>query len=488
MSNNNDQSSRQPSLSGQLDASPGKSVNNDKSTQICRDFIWGLCNKGAQCRYRHELDFEAMKKTLKFCHDFQNPSGCTREHCNYLHTSKEEESLFFATGTLPRVLAERHANITDSTAETIPQIALFIQESLSGAPPPPPPSTFPVSTVSPMAPRPTMPLQQMPPPPPPPPPPNASTVAPAQTNRIFAVPPPPPTPSFPITQPPPPIPMFDASRPPPSIPAVAINKNAPQKRPALNDDTVSVCKLRKTDDLKTEDVQCDLCLQREIRIQYYRQKMERIRAEDECQSLVYKKKLMEYQKLKDILRTLIDSDLFKLVEESLGDVPQSSFGDPLTSIIPSFLSGMFSAGPKPNHDQFLLQFMEYMFSKTRSFESSSVHVEESLRTLSTTPRRSHQSPDILQTLTEILGSSSERSVSEASGDSAHASGTNGVSTFRRFNRPRLDTLRPPAAATPATPGAPQAYPPSVLPPPPPPPPRTAALRLPNRLPPNPRRT
>lgn len=46
--------------------------------------------------------------------------------------------------------------------------------------------------------------------------------------------------------------------------------------------------------------------------------MERIRAEDECQSLVYKKKLMEYQKLKDILRTLIDSDLFKLVEESLG--------------------------------------------------------------------------------------------------------------------------------------------------------------------------
>ncbi|CAG9558123.1 unnamed protein product [Danaus chrysippus] len=464
MSNNNDKSSRQPSLSGQLDASPGKSVDNDKSTQICRDFIWGLCNKGAQCRYRHELDFEAMKKTLKFCHDFQNPSGCTREHCNYLHTSKEEESLFFATGTLPRVLAERHANITVSSAETIPQIALFIQESLSGAPPPPPPCTFPVPTVSPMAPRPTLPLQQMPPPPPPPPPPNSSTVAPAQTNRILAVPPPPPTPSFPITQPPPPIPMFDASRPPPVIPAMAINKTGPQKRPSSDDtalrsdlSTVSVCKMLKTDDLKTEDVQCDLCLQREIRIQYYRQKMERIREEDECQSLVFKKKLMEYQKLKDILRTLIDSDLFKLVEESLG--------------------GMFSAGPKQNHDQFWLQFMEYMFSKTRSFESSSVHVEESLRTLSTTPRRSHQSPDILQTLTEILGSSSERSVSESSGDSAHASGTNGVSTFRRFNRPRLEALRPPSGVGPASPGAPPPYP-SVMGPPPPPPPRTAARRLP----------
>lgn len=45
--------------------------------------------------------------------------------------------------------------------------------------------------------------------------------------------------------------------------------------------------------------------------------------------------------------------------------------------------GMFSAGPKPNHDQFLLQFMEYMFSKTRSFEVNKTQAYETCSSTNT---------------------------------------------------------------------------------------------------------
>lgn len=183
MSSRNDQNGRQPPLPGQpppLSDSDCLSENvnqSDNKKEICRNFVWGTCNKSAQCKFRHELDFDEMKKILKFCHDYQNPPGCSREHCSYLHTTKEEESLFFATGQLPRILAERHANMSVTAAETIPQIALFIQESLAGHMPPPPPPPAPVSAPPPPAPAtmsvtrtaPTMlPLQQLLPPPPPP--------------------------------------------------------------------------------------------------------------------------------------------------------------------------------------------------------------------------------------------------------------------------------------------------------------------------------
>lgn len=178
----NDKNGRQPPLPGQ----PPPSIENDahsenlalnEKVEICRNYVWGRCSKNTQCKFRHELDFEEMKKILKFCHDYQNPSGCTREHCTFLHTTKDEENLFFATGKLPRVLAERHANMSAAAAETIPQIALFIQESFVGPPPPPPPPPAPVAAPPPVAPvvlpplrpaPPMMPIQQLPPPPPPP--------------------------------------------------------------------------------------------------------------------------------------------------------------------------------------------------------------------------------------------------------------------------------------------------------------------------------
>ena len=186
MSSRCDQNGRQPPMPGHPQNLSDFEPHNENLTQtenkkdICRNFIWGTCNKNIQCKFRHDLDFEEMKKVLKFCHDYQNPPGCTREHCTYLHTTKEEESLFFATGQLPRVLAERHANMSATAAETIPQIALYIQESLVAQPPPPPPPPAPVSAPPPQprAPLPAvvpvrqtpnmLPIQQLLPPPPPP--------------------------------------------------------------------------------------------------------------------------------------------------------------------------------------------------------------------------------------------------------------------------------------------------------------------------------
>ncbi|XP_052746972.1 zinc finger CCCH domain-containing protein 10-like [Bicyclus anynana] len=235
MSNKTGTNGGQPPIQGQPAARNEGDVTNtdnaEKQKDFCRDFIWGQCNKGAQCKYRHELVFEVMKKTLKFCHDFQNSSGCTRELCTYLHASKDEQCLFKATGQLPQVLLQRHANMSAASgAETVPQIALYIQESLAGPPPPPPPPPLPVTnpvavsiaplapgpvyprphmTIAPMAPRPApmMPIQQPPPPPPPTTAPSTSVRQRAPVFTVSAQPayPPATNPGYSMPQPPSPV-------------------------------------------------------------------------------------------------------------------------------------------------------------------------------------------------------------------------------------------------------------------------------------------
>ncbi|CAK1554182.1 unnamed protein product [Leptosia nina] len=96
-----------------IPSSPESSQPSDQ-TPICRNFLWGHCGKGAACKFRHVFDLEVMKNTLKFCHDYQN-RNCSRRGCNYLHTTTEEQCLFFATGKIPRVLAERYAKMTNSS-------------------------------------------------------------------------------------------------------------------------------------------------------------------------------------------------------------------------------------------------------------------------------------------------------------------------------------------------------------------------------------
>ncbi|XP_039764124.1 uncharacterized protein LOC120636630 [Pararge aegeria] len=317
--------------------------NVEKEKDFCRDFIWGQCNKGAQCKYRHELVFEVMKKTLKFCHDFQNSAGCSRELCTYLHATKEEQSLFKSTGQLPRVLAERHANMSAAAAETIPQIALYIQESYAGPPPPPPPPPLPavsapasvapaaafprppVVSVAPIAPRPVMPIGQPPLPPPPPPPPTVPTTSVRQQAPVFTAPP--PTAPFTMAHPPPSIPVYDSSKPPPPImPAHAqIKSSEPTKRKASNDDSNVRIKMKKGEDETIADQLCENCVQRELRIDAIKKQLEAINEEEEYGTLDYKKKIEEYQNLKEILKSLISTDLVqKFVEENV-EVGENSY-------------------------------------------------------------------------------------------------------------------------------------------------------------------
>lgn len=109
--------------------------------RICRDFVWGICSMTEVCKYRHELDYESMRTILKFCHDFQNRTGCTRPECTYLHASREEENLFLTSRVIPRVLAERYASVSapSEPAPEPPSQIMYMSEYMPPPPPPPPP-------------------------------------------------------------------------------------------------------------------------------------------------------------------------------------------------------------------------------------------------------------------------------------------------------------------------------------------------------------
>ncbi|XP_069365174.1 uncharacterized protein [Maniola hyperantus] len=403
----------QPPQSGQLAPNESNDVTNaenvERQKDFCRDYIWGACTKGNQCKFRHELEFEVMKKTLKFCHDYQNSTGCAREHCTYLHASKEEQSLFTATGQLPQCLVQRHANMSAGAAETIPQIALYIQESLAGAhqpPPPPPPASAsvhatiappptyasvyprpPVASVASVAPcpAPVMPVQQLPPPPPPPTVPSTYV---RQQAPVFTAPP--PAQVFAMPQAPPPmVPMYDASKPPPPIMPTHVQlKSEPKKRQASNEDlNARPTKVRKSEEAKNADALCEQCVQKELRIEAIRKDLDAGYEEEEYETLMYKKKFDEYQNLKEILKSLISTDLFqRFFEENVERIPQNQFHN-------IFSQAPFSAGVSTVPNQFLLQLMDYVMTDARNVDltpSASLRIDESLiQALSSLPRKAN---------------------------------------------------------------------------------------------------
>lgn len=148
----------------------------DQEDGICRDYVWGICSKGPHCKFRHELKLESMKNILRFCHDFQNRSGCNRPACTYLHTTNEEEQLFLRTGQIPRVLSERYAAMAARTQANM-YLNFSTQPPLPSSQPPPrppPPPSTPPSAAEPTAgvqptPLPTQPPTILAPQPPPPP-------------------------------------------------------------------------------------------------------------------------------------------------------------------------------------------------------------------------------------------------------------------------------------------------------------------------------
>ncbi|XP_045490033.1 arp2/3 complex-activating protein rickA-like isoform X1 [Pieris rapae] len=339
-----------------------RNVTNNKKPDTCRDYMWGKCTKGSSCRFRHELDIEKLKKTVKFCHDYQNRAPCTREVCTFIHATKDEETLFLTTGKLPKVLAERHANMSMSSAETIPQIANYIQESLAGPPPPPPPPqpapqsssvngpqlTYNMGHMAPpmqpgmgmgsmhmgpinMGPIPpqmmSMPVAPPPPaiqmhhlpPPPPPPPTQSSTSSSLSTPPVYTAPPP-PTMRVSLNQelPQPPTPKLNMDRFDPSKPPPPFIPNTSLKRPTVSDNMkAGPSKIRKEEEAIVDDAACDSCRERQIRIDVYQKESDKLFARVEYQKLMHKKKYEEFQRKEEILKILLNPEIYKIIEDLL---------------------------------------------------------------------------------------------------------------------------------------------------------------------------
>nr|BDH38430.1 Masculinizer variant 1 [Homona magnanima]BDH38431.1 Masculinizer variant 2 [Homona magnanima] len=418
--------SRQPQSTSSEPGQANSPINGD---EICRRYIWGTCTKNTQCIFRHELDIEKMKDILQFCHDYQNRNGCTRENCKYLHATKEEQNLFLATGQVPRVLAERHAamaaaatNIT-TNAETIPQIAMFISESYMTQPPPapwpplpPPPAALP-------------PVATAPPPPPPVSPPRHNALHPIPQNQQ---PPPPPAPTpapvpvsiqqirpspttypamptqnapvlFPLTQPPPMVPpTFDASRPPPPIPTHVPPGNQQLKRKIEANGTAGPSKIRKPDGTEVSDNLCESCVQRELRIDGYKLQMETLHNEEETQILMYKKKLGEYETGREMLRTLVGPELFRVFDDLIEGIQTAHDNSTNINTNASLLSGSSSI---PMH--VILQLFDMFINSQRNIIEpvpSTSRVDETLQSLTSLSRSnySNSGPDLINIVIERL--------------------------------------------------------------------------------------
>ncbi|XP_061706358.1 DNA translocase FtsK-like [Cydia pomonella] len=317
------------------DAGSGHTQNTE---QICREYIRGNCTKYGQCKYRHELDTNRMKEILQFCHDYQNRNGCTRKNCKFLHASKEEQNTFLATGQIPRALAEKHAasaaaasnmQSNAANAETIPQIAMFISESYMSQPPPAPwpPLPPPQAVLAPVA--------TAPPPPPPASSPPRHAAGPSVPSAQQLPPMSAPAPSvsqlrpvattysampqqtlFSINQPAIVVPeKFDPSKPPPPLPShIQPTNNGSLKRKVDTNGNAATSKIRKPDGPEVSEQHCECCVQRELRIDGYKQQMEALHNEEETQILLYKKKLQEYEIGRDILKKLVGPELFAVFD------------------------------------------------------------------------------------------------------------------------------------------------------------------------------
>ncbi|XP_037299862.1 translation initiation factor IF-2 [Manduca sexta] len=280
--------------------------------KFCRDFIWGICTKGSQCKFPHIRDFESMKSTLKFCRDFQNKVGCRRPDCTFLHTTREEEKLFLSTGQIPRVLMEWYSAMStpvNAMAEGMPQNMLYTGDYRHQPPPPPPAGPSVAAALPPPLPYPPLPALLAPPPPPPPPT-EASTpimvTGPKYTSSQST-----PVVLCPVTQAPPVLPPnFDASKPPPPLPQ---HPNRAQKRAAESCEA-GPSKARKADNFKGIDL-CDSCVQRNLRLKLYRQEIIKLQHEKEQKTLLLERKLEDYENDRLLLKSIVNPELYQILEE-----------------------------------------------------------------------------------------------------------------------------------------------------------------------------
>lgn len=72
-----------------------------KRETMCRNYIRGTCDRGSSCIFVHRVIRSQLKDVYKFCIDFQNPSGCTRPQCKFVHATVFEKENFYKTAYLP---------------------------------------------------------------------------------------------------------------------------------------------------------------------------------------------------------------------------------------------------------------------------------------------------------------------------------------------------------------------------------------------------
>nr|BAS02075.1 zinc finger protein [Trilocha varians] len=377
---NNAQNGRQQETSRQQTApptDPRKKINASrhakKPKEICRDFLWGKCTKGTMCIHLHKMDVKAIKETVKFCHNFQNNVSCTM--CNFLHVSSEEQKLFEKEDIIPRLLIERYKSHNyDLTgvvgADIKPQIGPMYN-FLSKPPPPPPPVPAPVPPpvypvpapvpppvypvpppiggplIGPMLPRPPMPtplhsMLSLPPPPPPPPLPKASqppppktptttatvTTATTSTSTTTSTKKSAPTKSVSkspvnttgmhlLTQPPPA--KFDPSKPPPPY---KLQLNGALKRTAPENEAGR--KIAKLEAAKSVESDCNNCVQRELRIELFKQEMKVLEAEQQNKKKLLKTKSLEHERAIAVLKANIDPKYYQWFEDYIEGVTTST--------------------------------------------------------------------------------------------------------------------------------------------------------------------
>lgn len=75
--------------------------NEEIKGEMCRNFIRGTCDRGSSCIFVHKVIQSQLKDVYRFCIDFQNPSGCTRPSCKFVHATVFEKERFYETAYLP---------------------------------------------------------------------------------------------------------------------------------------------------------------------------------------------------------------------------------------------------------------------------------------------------------------------------------------------------------------------------------------------------
>lgn len=135
-----------PRANGQHEdvAGPGADGVLQESEETCRDFLKGVCTRGAACRFAHtepdpvQLQHDAAQRGP--CRDFLKGMCSRGATCKYSHTPTEAEVAlaqaefrqtacrFFAKGICKNGTACRFSHVTDTAVDQRPQHELSVKQ------------------------------------------------------------------------------------------------------------------------------------------------------------------------------------------------------------------------------------------------------------------------------------------------------------------------------------------------------------------------